>query len=231
MIRGARRWLRIYPYWCSEQVASAAEPLVALLQAGPVLGDYRARAATARTELARAVATLSRRQRTRRRHRPLERRRLDHAVAHGVRRARCCSTPRPPAWPWTIRCSRGSAPTSSSRWPTDRPVVAPVARWYADGSVRLSDRVMAVDYLSRAGLRDRAAENELLRLVRAARLGGPGAAGAGARAGGRSRRPRARCSSPPGASVTVEGRTATLPKTRRRDVLLLIAASGPPPTS
>ena len=32
-----------------------------------------------------------------------------------------------------------------------RPIVAPVARWYADGTVRLSDRVMAVDYLSRAG--------------------------------------------------------------------------------
>src|SRR5690606_37198457 len=45
------------------------------------------------------------------------------------------------------------------------PILAPVIHWYDRGDVRLSDRVMAVDYLSRAGLRDRAAENELLRMA------------------------------------------------------------------
>ena len=59
-----RQWLRVYPYWCSEQVSSAAEPLVALYRAGPELGVDSALMRTARNDLERAVATLSRRQRS-----------------------------------------------------------------------------------------------------------------------------------------------------------------------
>jgi alpha-2-macroglobulin len=46
-----------------------------------------------------------------------------------------------------------------------RALLTPVARWYTDPTVALSDRVMAVEYLSRAGLRDRAMENEILRVA------------------------------------------------------------------
>ena len=62
VVRGAERWLRVYPYYCSEQVASAALPLAALLRAE---GDGLAGVAPpdARRQLERAVATLQRRQR------------------------------------------------------------------------------------------------------------------------------------------------------------------------
>jgi uncharacterized protein YfaS (alpha-2-macroglobulin family) len=214
MIRGARLWLRIYPYWCSEQVASAAEPLVALLQAGPVLGDT-ALAHAARTELARAVATLSRRQRS------------DGGI--GLWGADDWTTPWLTAYAGAVLLDAKAAGLAvddsvlarvgaylKQSLADGRPVVAPVARWYADGSVRLSDRVMAVDYLSRAGLRDRAAENELLRLsaqlawedrVRLALV----LARVGDRAAARS------LLEPAWRSVTVEGRTATLPKASHRE--------------
>ncbi|MGH7534447.1 MAG: hypothetical protein ACREMG_02560, partial [Gemmatimonadales bacterium] len=79
----------------------------------------------------------------------------------------------------------------------------------------MSDRVMALDYLSRAGLRDRALENELLRLaaqlswedrVRLAHLLARGGDPAGAR----------RLLEPAWAEVKVEGRVATLPAASRR---------------
>ena len=88
-----------------------------------------------------------------------------------------------------------------------------MARGTADPTVRLSDRVMAVDYLSRAGLRDQAAENELLRLaaqlawedrVRLALVLARGGDGA------------ARWLLEPAWEATIEGRTATLPPDSRR---------------
>ena len=214
MIRGAREWLRIYPYWCSEQVASGAEPLVALLRAGPILGDT-ALSRRARTELVRAVATLTRRQRS------------DGGI--GSWGADDWTTPWLTAYAGAILLDArdaGLAVDDSvlARVGTylrrslveGRPVVAPVARWYSDGTVRLSDRVMAVDYLSRAGLRDRAAENELLRLqaqlawedrVRLALVLARG----GDRTVARS------LLEPAWRDTRVEGRTATLPARSRRD--------------
>ena len=47
----------------------------------------------------------------------------------------------------------------------NQPVVGPVSRWYASGQRAPERPRAAVDFLSRAGLRDRAAENELLRLA------------------------------------------------------------------
>ena len=63
MIRGAHEWFRVYPYWCSEQIASAAEPLLALYRAGPELGADSALVRRARRDLERVIATLARRQR------------------------------------------------------------------------------------------------------------------------------------------------------------------------
>jgi uncharacterized protein YfaS (alpha-2-macroglobulin family) len=213
MIRGARLWLRIYPYWCSEQVASAAEPLVALMRAGPILGDT-ALGRTARTELARAVATLSRRQRS------------DGGI--GLWGPEDWTTPWLTAYAGAVLLDAKTAGLAvddsvlarvgtylTQSLADGRPILAPVARWYTDGSVRLSDRVMAVDYLSRAGLRNRAAENELLRLsaqlvwedrVRLALVLARG----GDRAAARGLLEEA------WRSVTVEGRTATLPEAAYR---------------
>jgi alpha-2-macroglobulin len=214
MIRGAREWLRVYPYWCSEQVASAAEPLVALLRAGPVLGDT-ALARTARRELDRAVATLSRRQRS------------DGGI--GLWGADDWTTPWLTAYAGGILLDARAAGLAvddsvlarvgaylKQALAGGRPIVAPVARWYADGTVRLSDRVMAVDYLSRAGLRNRAAENELLRLapqlawedrVRLALVLARG----GDRAEARS------LLEPAWRETRVEGRSASLPAASHRD--------------
>ena len=104
----------------------------------------------------------------------------------------------------------------------NQPVVGPVARWYISGQARLSDRVRAVDYLSRAGLRDRPAENELLRLsVQLAWEDRVRLALVLARGGDRD--PARSLLEPAWRSVRVEGRTATLPPEARRDVLLRLA--------
>jgi uncharacterized protein YfaS (alpha-2-macroglobulin family) len=213
MIRGAREWLRIYPYWCSEQVASTAQPLIALVRAGPLLGDS-ALARSASAELARAVATLSRRQRS------------DGGI--GLWSGTDWTTPWLSAYAGAVLLDARAAGLAvddsvlarlgvylKQSLAGNQPVIAPVARWYAGGSVRLSDRVMAVDYLSRAGVRDRAAENELLRMsaqlawedrVRLALVLARGGDLAAART----------LLEPAWRSVTVEGRTATLPAEARR---------------
>ncbi len=213
MIQGAHLWLRIYPYWCSEQLASAAQPLIALTQSAPALGDT-ALARRARGELERAVATLSRRQRS------------DGGI--GLWGADDWTTPWLTAYAGAVLLDAHTAGLAVNdsvlarlgaylrkSLAEGRPIVSPAARWYADNAVRLSDRVMAVDYLSRAGLRDRAAENELLRLSAQlawedrARLAlvlardGDQAAARG-------------LLEPLWRSVAVEGRSATLPRESRR---------------
>jgi uncharacterized protein YfaS (alpha-2-macroglobulin family) len=213
MIRGARQWLRIYPYWCSEQVASAAQPLVALMRAGPELGDT-ALGRTARIELGKAVATLSRRQRS------------DGGI--GFWGAEDWTTPWLTAYAGAVLLDAKAAGLAvddsvlarvgrylGRSLAEGKDMVTPVARWYGDGSVRLSERVMAVDWLSQAGLRDHASENELLRLapqlawedrVRLALVLARGGDSAAAR-------PLLESA---WRSVTVEGRTATLPPASHR---------------
>ncbi len=215
MIRGAHQWLRVYPYWCSEQIASAAEPLVALYRAAPLLGLDSALVRRARADLERVVATLTRRQRA------------DGGI--GIWSATDWTTPWLSSYAGAVLLdARGAGIAvddsvlarigSYLRQSLDDrgPVVAPVARWYRSDQVRLSDRVMAVDYLSRAGLRDRAAENELLRLtaqlawedrIRLAHVLARGGDRAAAR----------RLLEPAWAEIEVEGRTATLPQRTPRD--------------
>jgi uncharacterized protein YfaS (alpha-2-macroglobulin family) len=61
-IRAMHAWLRVYPYDCSEQVTSAALPLIALLDAARTLGDSTIAPRSARADLERAVGVLTRRQ-------------------------------------------------------------------------------------------------------------------------------------------------------------------------
>ena len=209
MVRGARAWLRVYPYWCSEQVASQAMPLVALVKSGPLLADT-ALVRTARAELTRAVEALTRRQRS------------DGGI--GFWSSTDWTTPWLTAYAGVVLLDAKAAGLAvndsvlarlggylEQALVSGQPVVAPVARWYDSSSVRLSDRVMAVDYLSRAGHRDRAAENELLRL--SAQLAWEDRARLAlvlARNGDRAA--ALTLLEPVWASVKVEGRTATLPR-------------------
>jgi uncharacterized protein YfaS (alpha-2-macroglobulin family) len=214
MIRGAREWFRVYPYWCSEQIASAAEPLLALYRAGPELGADSALVGRARRDLEGVIATLLRRQRP------------DGGI--GLWSAADWTTPWLSAYAGAVLLearSAGLAVTDSAlarlggylkqslaqQWPA----VTPVAVWYDSTRARLSDRVMALDYLSRTGLRDQAAENELLRLapqlewedrVRLAHV----------LARGGDRDASLELLRPTWESVRLEGRAATLPEASRR---------------
>ena len=63
VIRAMYARMRVYPYDCSEQVTSAALPLIALLDAARTLGDSTVAPRTARADLEQAVRVLTRRQR------------------------------------------------------------------------------------------------------------------------------------------------------------------------
>ena len=214
LIRGAWRWLRIYPYWCSEQVASAAEPLVAIYRAGRELGVDSALMESAHGDLERAVAMLNRRQRS------------DGGI--GLWSATSWTTPWLSAYAGSVLLDAKAAGLVVDDSVLTRlaayleksladpgPLLTPVAQWYTDPTVLLSDRVMAVDYLSRAGVRARAAENELLRVsaqlawedrVRLALV----LARDGERESAR------RLLAPAWEATKVEGRRATLPPASRR---------------
>jgi hypothetical protein len=214
LIRGARRWFRLYPYWCSEQIASSAEPLLALYRAGPELGADSTLIRRARRDLQDVIATLVRRQRP------------DGGI--GLWSAADWTTPWLSSYAGAVMLDAKSAGLAvddsvlarlgeylrrslAEQWP----LATPVAVWYDSTRARLSDRVMAVDYLSRAGLRDRTVENELLRLapqlewedrVRLAHVL--------ARAGDRNA--AIELLRPTWDSVRVEGRAAILPQASRR---------------
>jgi uncharacterized protein YfaS (alpha-2-macroglobulin family) len=63
IIRGIKRRLRVYPYYCSEQIASAAIPLIALYQVQSELDETLLKGDPL-AEIEQAVSILSRRQRT-----------------------------------------------------------------------------------------------------------------------------------------------------------------------
>lgn len=160
-IQGARRQMRVYPYYCSEQVASAALPLIALYRAGraigrPVVED------DAEAEIRDAVQILSRRQRA------------DGGIgfwhaggwtnawvsAHAgqvLLEARAAGF----AVEDTVLSRLGDYLAGQLR--KDRRVRNPLISWYDRAPrVFVSDMVAAVDYLSRIGRANVAAENSLM---------------------------------------------------------------------
>ncbi|HEU4648034.1 MAG TPA: Ig-like domain-containing protein [Gemmatimonadales bacterium] len=215
VIRGAYEWLRVYPYWCTEQLSSGAQPLIALYRAGQRLEDDSIAGPRVKRDLLEVIATLERRQRA------------DGGI--GMWSATDWTTPWVSSYAGQVLLDAKALglPVSDSvlarlggylQRSLAQPTLtaAPVSLWWDTTAARLSERVMAVDYLSRAGLRDRAAENELLRAAPQlywedrARLAGVLARGGDV---GSARR----LLEPAWASVTVEGRTATLPPASRRD--------------
>ncbi|HTO72970.1 MAG TPA: alpha-2-macroglobulin family protein, partial [Gemmatimonadales bacterium] len=154
--------LEVYPYGCSEQVSSAAAPISALLRAEKAAGVGPLLKGNPAAELARAVAILSGRQRP------------DGGI--GYWSAGDWTTPWLSAYAGTALLDARAAGT-----PVDDSVLArlgrylseslkhevmiraPVIGWYDAYQVKLSDRVAAVDFLSRLGKPDLPSENELLR--------------------------------------------------------------------
>lgn len=162
-IKGMAQTLKVYPYYCSEQVISAAVPIIALYRAerngakGLLAGDPRA-------EMTRAVQMLSSRQRG------------DGGIGYWS------STD----WtsPWlsayagmvlldardqgipvdTLVLSRlAGYLTTAARDGESAGGFTPIGRWYETRDGRLSDRVAVVDLMSRFGRPLIEAENELLR--------------------------------------------------------------------
>jgi uncharacterized protein YfaS (alpha-2-macroglobulin family) len=164
MIRGAFRSLRVYPYYCTEQVSSSAMPLIALYRAAQRIRDSSLAPATAKADIELAVATLSRRQRP------------DGGI--GFWNASDWTTPWLSAYAGIVLLEARAAGIRVSDSVLSRlgtylsetlanqgPVYSPVAHWYDDRALTLAEQVAAVDMLSRLRVPDVATENELLRQV------------------------------------------------------------------
>jgi uncharacterized protein YfaS (alpha-2-macroglobulin family) len=172
-VKGMYRWLRIYPYYCTEQVLSTAVPLIALYRAqqlgGVATAGRAAQSSTAgmqgdpKREIERAVALLT------------TRIRADGGIGYWS------SGSWTSAWlsayagivlldareigvkvDQTVLDKLAEYVTKDLRGSLE-PGFTPVVGWYARPEVRLADQVAAVDFLSRLGRPDVAAENETLR--------------------------------------------------------------------
>lgn len=215
VLAGTARALASYPYACSEQVASAVLPLAALLRAQRTLGGDSLVPAGTRRDLERQVATLQ------------QRAREDGGI--GLWRAGGWTTPWLSAYAGmallearaagvavkdTVLRGLVSYLTAASR--AERVAASPVGYWYRGDRERHGDRVMAADFLRRAGRPDPALEHELVRVAGQlrwedrARL-----AGLVARAGDPAT--ARRLLQAVWASVRVEGRRAVLPDSTGSD--------------
>jgi hypothetical protein len=208
-IKGLDYTLRVYPYGCTEQVSSTAQPLIALYRAQKQLkltllkGDPRG-------EIEAAVAVLVARQRA------------DGGI--GYWGSSDWSTPWLSAYAGiTLLDARAAGVSVDQRvfsrlaeylrtnlhQPAD--LRAPVVGWYEAMQTALSDQVAAADFLSRLGKADVAAENELLR--GAAQLGWEDRARlAEVLARRRAFKAAKSLLAPTWASVKVEGRRAIVPE-------------------
>ena len=214
VLAGSYRWLSVYPFDCSEQIAGEILPLAALYRAGPGVQLPGLSRQRARDEIAEGVAVLSARQRP------------DGGI--GLWSADDWTTPWLSAYAGEALLAARDAgiPVRDSvlarlgnylyRSAHERkPIQAPIATWYADHRVFLAEQVAAADFLSRAGRPDLPTENELFRVaaqlswedrLRLAQMMGRRGAVAAAR----------QLITPIWASVRLEGRRAVLPDSARR---------------
>lgn len=164
VVSGARRTLRVYPWYCTEQISSTALPLIALYRAQKQLGSNVA-PATAEADIRAAVRVISRRQGP------------DGGI--GFWSPNDWSTPWLTGWATRVLLEARAAGfevdsavfaraadfmTRRLHQPTQPRFV--LARWYEDQSVTLSERVAAVDILSRLRRPDIPIENTLLGMTR-----------------------------------------------------------------
>jgi uncharacterized protein YfaS (alpha-2-macroglobulin family) len=165
LIRGYRETLRIYPYYCTEQTASVALPLIALYRAQKQLGGAPLLRGNPAAEIAEAVAMLSGRQRD------------DGAIGYWSRAD--WSSPWLSAYAGKALLAARAAGVAvddsvvqrlsgylSNALHNPAKLFIPVFKWYDDEKVYLGERVAAADFLSRAGRPDIAVENDLLQHAR-----------------------------------------------------------------
>ena len=215
LVRGAARELRVYPYACSEQIVSAARPLLALYRAS---AEHGADSTVVLDQLRSAVTILSRRQRS------------DGGI--GLWNADDWTTPYLSAYAGTFLADARDAGIDVSPGILDRlslylraaagarrPAVTPVAAWSSTTPGALGERVAAADYLRRVGSPDVAAEDELVRdraqlwPADRARL----AAVVARRPGGAGLAVARELLAPEWAMARIEGRRATFPDTAVHD--------------
>ena len=162
LLRGYADDLRVYPYYCSEQVASVATTLLALYRARKITGADAGDTLRLRREIGRAVEVLVRRQ----------------ATSGGI--GLWASTD----WttPWlTVHAGTVLLEAKALGFAVTDSVVAGVTEYVRaslrdpsrivfavilrddDVRARLAERLAVADFLLRAGTRDRALENDLFR--------------------------------------------------------------------
>ncbi|UCF18814.1 MAG: Ig-like domain-containing protein [Gemmatimonadota bacterium] len=162
IIRGIQRRLRVYPYYCSEQVASAAIPLIALYRVQQETGDTLLRGDPA-ADIEAAVSTLSRRQNP------------DGSIGYwsadgwsnpwiSAHAGRVLMEARAAGFAVgdSVLARLGGYLDSALR---ERVLVrSPLRRWYdRHQSIRMADAVAAVDFLRRLGRPNVPMENTLYR--------------------------------------------------------------------
>ncbi|HMA43603.1 MAG TPA: MG2 domain-containing protein [Gemmatimonadales bacterium] len=165
LIRGYRETLHVYPYFCTEQTASVALPLIALYRAQKQLGGAPLLRGDPAAEIAEAVAMISGRQRD------------DGAIGYWSRGD--WSSPWLSAYAGRALLAARAAGVAVNDSVVQRlagylstwlhnpaKLMIPVFHWYDDQKVFLSERVAAADFLSRVGLPDLAVENDLLQRAR-----------------------------------------------------------------
>jgi uncharacterized protein YfaS (alpha-2-macroglobulin family) len=161
VMRGARNTLRVYPYFCTEQVSSTALPIIALYRAQRELGAANVNTAVAEADIRTAIRMITRRQRA------------DGGIGLWG----------PYDWttPWlTAYATRVLLEARAAGFAVDSMVFAGVqeyltrslrdserprfvvARWYDEPGMSLGERVAAADLLSRIGHADVPMENTLL---------------------------------------------------------------------
>jgi uncharacterized protein YfaS (alpha-2-macroglobulin family) len=163
VIKGAFRSLRVYPYYCTEQISSSALPLIALYRAQQRAGSRDLAPPRAKEDIELAVATVLRRQRE------------DGGI--GYWSSSDWTTPWLSAYAGLMLLEARAAGIKvndsalgrladylSDAIDNEEPVASLVMHWYENRrSLTLAERVAAADLLSRLGRPDVAAENELLR--------------------------------------------------------------------
>ena len=163
LLRGYRQTLRIYPYYCTEQVSSIALPLIALYQAQKQLGGAPLLGGDPQQEIREAVAILSQRQRD------------DGGI--GLWSRTDWTSPWLTAWAGrTLLAARGAGvPVSdtvlgrladylSTQLHSPQRLYIPVSYFWENRKAWLSEQTAAVDFLSRYGRPDVPMENSLFQI-------------------------------------------------------------------
>ena len=214
VLAGTYRWLSVYPFDCSEQIADELIAIAALYRAGPGVQLPGLTRERARAEVMEGVAILSARQRP------------DGGI--GLWSADDWTTPWISAYAGEALLAARDAgvPVRDSvigrlgnylfRSAHERkPIQAPIASWYSDRRVLLAEQVAAADFLSRSGRPDLPTENELFRL--AAQLSWEDRLRLAQMMARRGARGAARqLITPIWATVRLEGRRAVVPDSARR---------------